>query len=421
MIKHKIIHFLGICGGSMCALASILGKNNKVSGTDLRQMPVENCTVYSQDNEIHIPKNVDFIVYNTDIPHNNIEYKYAIDNNIKLIHRSELLETITNDRFKIAITGCSGKTSNTYYVHQFLTQINKHPFTLIGEITFKNNNNELKSYIEDCGPYVVELNEADMKYYQQSADILIFTNYGLDHIWLFENEQEFQDYYIKLFNNCKHVIYYDENNLIKNAKIVCKNTKFHSVSVEIIEFSTDWQLFAKTTKFKFENKIFTTTLYGNHAINNLITSMKAVQLFMELNYTNEKFELQTNIIENSKRRSQVLYRSSDLVIIDDQALYFKEMSTMIDAVKCFNKPISVVMDCYRDLRCNFFLEEYKKIAKSYRSASRFKQMEPQFILETNEDIANFIENSKGILILLHKFNDNLLNIVNNFIQKHNNI
>lgn len=401
----KKIHFLCIGGFSMCALARVLAKNNEVSGTDLRVKNIPGCKVYAQDDQIHFSPDLDYLIYNTVTPLDNVEYKYCKENNIPILHRTELLELITKNRFKIAITGCSGKTSTSYYISNLIPS----SFAFIGEHIYADPEGDYISYREGDGPYVVELNEADMKFCEETADILVFKNYGIDHIWLFKDESEIQDYYLRLFDNCKHVIYRDEIDLIKRAKEYCKHTEFHQVSYEILNTTNDWQSFTQSTEFKFQDEIYHTSLYGTHSIHNLCDAMYATNLYKKIhNLPITKFDL--SCIKHCNRRTDILYQSPEKVIIDDQALFYTEIQNLIDNMKVFGQPISIIVcDVYKsNKRTDQFLQEYIKIMQNNRSASYRPEIKPQFLLKDDNDLFEFLDNSQGIVLVMHKLYEDLL-------------
>ena len=78
MFKKKHIHFVGIGGIGMSAIAQVLHKKGfKISGSDLSQNPIvkklkKKMKIFSSHNSDNI-NNADIIVYSSAIKKNNIE------------------------------------------------------------------------------------------------------------------------------------------------------------------------------------------------------------------------------------------------------------------------------------------------------------------------------------------------------------
>ena len=87
---EKKIHFIGIGGIGMSALASILSdKGFKVSGSDLsenyiiKKLKKKKITVHLGHSKSNL-KNIDIVVHSSAIKKNNIELKFAKKNKIPI-------------------------------------------------------------------------------------------------------------------------------------------------------------------------------------------------------------------------------------------------------------------------------------------------------------------------------------------------
>ncbi|MDP4133944.1 MAG: Mur ligase domain-containing protein, partial [Bacillota bacterium] len=133
------IHFIGVGGISMSALASILLKKGyKVTGSDtsdskyikaLRNMGAGIFIGHAKENAI----GSDVVVYSSAIKADNPERAYAEENNIPCIERSVLLGSIEKMyKYPVDVAGTHGKTSTTGMLSHIFIAADKNPTILIG-------------------------------------------------------------------------------------------------------------------------------------------------------------------------------------------------------------------------------------------------------------------------------------------------
>jgi len=117
--RFKQIHFIGIGGYGMSALALILLKKGyRVSGSDIRDSSLTASLVEAGAKIVigHLKENIgsaELVIYSTAIAGDNPETEEAVRRGITLWHRSELLATLLNSANGIAIAGAHGKTTTT--------------------------------------------------------------------------------------------------------------------------------------------------------------------------------------------------------------------------------------------------------------------------------------------------------------------
>jgi len=138
-LANKYVHFIGIGGISMSALAHImLVQGNKVSGSDRSESPIVN--ILKKDGaEIFIGqsaeniKNPDLVVYTAAIADDNPELCEARNKGIKTMERAEFLgEMMLSYNFPISISGTHGKTTTTSMLSNVLLEADEEPTILVG-------------------------------------------------------------------------------------------------------------------------------------------------------------------------------------------------------------------------------------------------------------------------------------------------
>lgn len=139
--KHNInhVHFIGIGGISMSALAQILIHfDYKVSGSDMKNSNITD-KLTSLGVKIHIGhskeniQNQDLIVYTAAVSSDNPELIAAKEKNIPILSRAEMLGLIMKGfKNNIAVAGTHGKTTTTSMASVILDYNKKNPTILVG-------------------------------------------------------------------------------------------------------------------------------------------------------------------------------------------------------------------------------------------------------------------------------------------------
>ena len=179
------VHFIGIGGAGMSALATILlALGYRVSGSDLLSTPVTRrlealggrCYVG------HDRKNVQdarLVVISSAISPENPELVAAKKMGIPIIHRADLLAWVLNGKKGIAVAGAHGKTTTTSMLALVLEKNGFDPTIIIGgELNDIGGNAKL-----GWGEYVVaESDESDGSFLKFRPDVAVVTNVEPDHL-----------------------------------------------------------------------------------------------------------------------------------------------------------------------------------------------------------------------------------------------
>ena len=137
--KGCTIHFVGIGGVSMSALASILMSNGyKITGSDsgsniyTRRLAEKGVTIFTGHSEENV-KGASAVIYSAAIKSDNPERSYAEKNGILTMERSTLLGEIeTFYNCPIDVSGTHGKTSTTGMLAHIYMNSTIDPTVLIG-------------------------------------------------------------------------------------------------------------------------------------------------------------------------------------------------------------------------------------------------------------------------------------------------
>jgi UDP-N-acetylmuramate--alanine ligase len=186
-MKHAIkhIHFVGIGGAGMSAIAEVLhGQGYRVSGSDLtdcavtRRLGLIGVNVFIGHDAAHIA-GAQAVVTSTAVKANNPEVLAARAQRIPVVARAVLLAELMRLKKGIAIAGTHGKTTTTSLVASVLAEAGVDPtFVIGGKLQSAGANSKL-----GAGEHiVVEADESDASFLYLSPVISVVTNIDADHM-----------------------------------------------------------------------------------------------------------------------------------------------------------------------------------------------------------------------------------------------
>jgi UDP-N-acetylmuramate--alanine ligase len=201
----KEVHFVGIGGYGMSALALILLKQGcSVSGSDIKESPLTTALTEQGATVMigHRPENLGsagLVIYSTAIAGGNPELDEAARRGLPLWHRSELLAALLNSAHGIAIAGAHGKTTTTAMVAQLLEAGGLDPTAVIGGVSPAFGSNARLG----SGPYLVaEADESDSSFTRYYPRLALVTGIEPDHLEHYDNDyNRLQQAYVKFLSH----------------------------------------------------------------------------------------------------------------------------------------------------------------------------------------------------------------------------
>ncbi len=195
--SSKCIHFIGIGGVGMSALAQVaLDKGWTVTGSDrladnatltptLQTLVAQGVKLSPQDGSGVTAETTD-VVYSTAIEEDNPDRLAAKRYGCTLLHRSDALAQLCAGYELIAVTGTCGKSSVTAMLGHLLTVCGKDPLIINGaEMTGYDHAGarigSVRSAEQTSGLAVVEADESDRSLMGLSPTHVIVTNASSDH------------------------------------------------------------------------------------------------------------------------------------------------------------------------------------------------------------------------------------------------
>ncbi|MDD5645165.1 MAG: UDP-N-acetylmuramate--L-alanine ligase [bacterium] len=193
----KKVHMVGIGGAGMSPLAEILMSSGiKVSGSDEKDSDII-VRLKEKGAKIaigHSPQNItddDFVVYSSAVSDGNAELRTAFKKNIPVLHRSDLLKMLSENKKSIFISGCHGKTTTTALLSVIME--GKNPTCAIGGELIGHS---FRSGVKGSGNiFIAEADESDGTFIKYNPHISIITNVEYDHMSFYGEKENLHNHY----------------------------------------------------------------------------------------------------------------------------------------------------------------------------------------------------------------------------------
>ncbi|WP_128895990.1 UDP-N-acetylmuramate--L-alanine ligase [Longirhabdus pacifica] len=370
MTTAEHVHFIGIGGYGMSAIARVmLEMGYTVSGSDvvrqeLTEKLVEKGAQVYIGHEADNVKGADLVVFSTALAKDNVEIKAAEQLNIPIIHRSQMLARLMNEKQGITIAGAHGKTTTSSMIALVMDRSDLDPTYIIGGEIMNIGNNAKAGE----GKFVVaEADESDGSFLQYRPALGIVTNIEADHLENYDGD----------FNRLKQAYLQYMNQVNPDgAVIVCADDPYikeliPDVNREVITYgieseadytATDIQLGDRKVVFTVNEK---GTALGKMELSipgtyNVYNALATCITCLKAGLTFEQIATAIKPFSGAKRRFQVLEEKNDMIVIDDYAHHPTEIQATITAAKTTNKRIIAIFQPQRYSRTFFLLEQFSK-------------------------------------------------------------
>jgi UDP-N-acetylmuramate--alanine ligase len=184
-IRLRSLHFVGIGGSGMSALAQVLWAwGFRVSGSDGRDgESLHALRALGMRVAVgHAPANVgdaDAVVYSSAVPMDNPEITEARRRGIPVVRRAEMMGEAMAGKYVLAVSGTHGKTTTTTMLGRIWSVAGKAPTLLAGGATRGEN---LSAVAGQGDILVAEADEFDRSFLAMRPTSAIINNIDSDHL-----------------------------------------------------------------------------------------------------------------------------------------------------------------------------------------------------------------------------------------------
>jgi len=286
------IHFIGIGGIGMSALAMILAKNGySISGSDtkksltLKELAENQIHIFQSQEESNVDeilrvhgKNI-LVVRSSAIREDNLELCKAKRYNLKINHRSEVLAFIIEQKTSTIVSGSHGKTTTSTYITTLFSYANRNPTAIIGGIIplYKRNYNVSNSEF-----LIAEADESDGSLVKFNPNIGVITNLELEHVDHYLNLDDLIKTMKQFAKKCEYLV---SNFDCENLKNNIQDSKWFSIQkISNIDFalipieSNGREIFAEYYEKEKFIDIIKIPVPGIHNLSNTVAAIAACRI-----------------------------------------------------------------------------------------------------------------------------------------------
>ncbi len=181
------VHFIGIAGAGMSALAELLARRGvSVTGTDANptgapDLAALGIVVHAHDAALVSPARA--VVYSSAIPADHPEMVAARTLGLPLVRRAEALAEAVGGGTLVGISGTHGKTTTTVMTTEALAAAGRDPTGVVGGRVGQWGGNLRLG----ANTYVVESDEYDRSFLALTPDIAVVLNVEADHLDIYRD------------------------------------------------------------------------------------------------------------------------------------------------------------------------------------------------------------------------------------------
>ena len=358
------IHFIGIGGISMSGLAKILKHRGfTISGSDTskssltKELEDIGCKISYMQSAENITDDIDLVVYTAAINPDNPEYRQALNKDMDMLSRADLLgQIMKNFNQAINVAGTHGKTTTTSMISEILIEAQLDPTISVGGILESIGGN-LRLGGSDI--FLTEACEYTNSFLSFYPTIDVILNVEEDHLDFFKDINDIRHSF-KLFTERLP----QTGILIINSDIDNIEYFYNDTCVKVITFGTN----PYTSTFSLKDIVCDklgnysyTLLVNNEAagkislrvpgLHNVTNSLAAAALGYELSIPFEVISKGLYNFSGTKRRFEYKGTFNGVTVIDDYAHHPSEITATLTSAQKYP---------HRDIWCVFQPHTYTR-------------------------------------------------------------
>jgi len=338
--KSRPVHFVGIAGAGMSALAELFVRRGfTVTGCDTNIGSVGDLQRLGiRVLEGHDPSHVDGaaeVVVTSAVRKNHPELERARALGITVTRRAEALGRAVSGGDLVAVAGTHGKTTTTVMTTQALASAGLEPTGIVGGRVGAWNGN-----LSEGGDrlFVVEADEYDRSFHALAPTIAVVTNMEADHLDIYPGGiSEIRDAFAQFIRDARTIVLCGDD--AGASGLPTPST------AEVIRYGTESseaRLIAKDTRGENGGSRFTCVYDGESlgelrlsvpGIHNVRNALAAVASGLALGATLDAMRAGLESFTGVERRFQRLGEVGGVTIIDDYAHHPTEIEATLEAAR----------------------------------------------------------------------------------------
>ena len=373
--KYQHIHFVGIGGIGMSGIAEVLlNLGYRISGSDARRSAITERLerLGARIHEGHDAANIEgahVLVTSTAVRPDNPEVVAAVQKQIPVIPRAEMLAELMRLKYGIAIAGSHGKTTTTSMVATMLDQAGFDPTVVVGgRVNTLGSNARLGR-----GDFmVVEADESDKSFLKLSPTIAVVTNIDLEHLDFYRDLEEIRSCFVQFVNKVPFygsvIICLDDPNIQLiipriTRRIVTYGLRAHA-EISAGEVRLSRENFSSLFTVRRESETLGQIRLNVPGEHNVCNALAAVAIGLELEMTFDQIREGLESYNGTERRFQIKGMIGEgpdsILLVDDYGHHPTEIRATLAAAKTSGRRLVVLFQPHRYSRTEALFDEFAR-------------------------------------------------------------
>ncbi len=363
------IHFIGIGGAGMSAIAYVLIKRGyDVSGSDLNaghmsaHLAQEGAMVYMGHAACQVD-DAEAVVISTAIHQDNPELVAARRRNIPVLHRSDVLAAIMNAADGVAVAGAHGKTTTSAMISCIASEGGIDPTVIIGgEVSSLGGNAR-----NGAGRFVVaEADESDGSFLKLQPYLAVVTNIEDDHLDHYGTEENIYQAFKQFVGNIKEggkaILCFDNPKVRRLAGETAGTVITYGVEGEDADYTAKnitYGVSGTGYDLYYKGEYLTRVELAVPGRHNVLNSMGAFAAASEMGISVDSILASLKKFGGAKRRFETKGKVGDVWVVDDYAHHPTEIGVTLKAARQTQpKRLLCVFQPHRYTRTKLLFDEF---------------------------------------------------------------
>jgi len=335
---------VGIGGIGMSGIAEILlQRNYTVTGSDnslgetTERLEELGATVYKGHDEKNI-EGADVVVYTSAVKASeNIETKTALEHQIPVIKRAEMLAELMRMKYGIGIAGTHGKTTTTTMTGHVIQDGSFDPTIIVGGRV--HSFDKTNAVVGSGDIIIVEADEFDRTFLRLSPSMAVITNIEAEHLDIYKDLDDVKNAFIQFANKVPFygvvVVCLDDPAVRSILPEIERRTISYGFTpqAQVRAINIKKEGFYSSFTVLYEDKILGEIRLRAPGDHNVKNSLAAVAVGLELGMSFENIKSGLERFQGVYRRFQKKADSDNILVVDDYAHHPTEVQASISAAR----------------------------------------------------------------------------------------
>jgi UDP-N-acetylmuramate--alanine ligase len=330
-------HFIGIGGIGMSGLAKILLQRGKrVRGSDIasswaiEELEQEGAEIFIKHEACQVPAGAK-VVYSSGIQLENVEYVESKKQSLPLLHRSDLLQELMEEKEALLVTGTHGKTTTSSLLAHVLAFCGEEPSFCVGGVVESLGS---QSGLGKGPLFVAEADESDGSFLAYSPKGAIMTNIEAEHLAYWKSEEKliqgFLDFYHKV--SCKELFFWCADDAILASLSLEGISYGFTPSADLHIEEVTYQGWKTKFSFTFKGCRYDDVEIPMVGVHNVLNASAVIGLCLQIGIEKDKIFSSLKTFAGARRRSEKKGEEGNISVYDDYAHHPTEIHTTLNGI-----------------------------------------------------------------------------------------